>query len=1454
LLLLLSYSTFTLSTSAAIAASHLSNNSQYGTGQLRSTISVNGTSSLPFQESTTNITVVNNSLLNLTAGIHLINLRPGQVVTPVGFVVNASQVVIVRDNKTVVSAPLQDKNKPLGINPQSRTPTINSWIIDSYYNYFSAPLTFMYAEWRVPSSPPTTGSTVFWFPGLQSNSHIIQPVLQWGPSSAGGGNYWILANWWAGCQGCTFYVSNYIQVYPGDLIYGFMSLSGTTWTIGSFDVTTNSGPNVLHVQDSDTYWDSVITLEGYSINTCDQFSGGVSFETIDLDAGLTVLTPSWGATDAVSGVCGLDQNDIIIRSPSQVILNTADPHWYSHSVPGAITLGGYFDITLTVRNLAGSDVQTAQLSFPSPISSVQITSTDMTANVYSAGSSVNGCYSSCTLTASYPFAEGSASFSTGQTHYITVRVYPSQVGVFTVYFKTVAMVNGVNLYFASDWDPTSGSTDQQGEYVNSFTLTVNSPPTVSVTVYSIDLSQKGQDPATQTDIHGSIFNNYQSSASTTTYTFNVPANTQITFSVSSNPNGWSFSNWWDDYGFTQYNSQSLTINVGSSNHKVAAFFTSFDFSMSNSGTIAIPRGGSGQNTITVTLTSGSTQSVSLSCSSGLPSGASCSFNPQSQNPTFTSTLTVSSSSSTPTGSYTITVTGTGGGKSRTTQFTLTVNLPLYHSYISPPSPPNGGTVTSSPVTLEVQITSDGGAVGGAAVAIYVDGPMACQGTSDASGYFSCSYSLSQVGHTYHWLAYAIKSGYSDIESGAWTFTYALGVQITVTSSPTGSSFVTVDGTTIASPHTFTWVVGSSHTLAANSPVGCGSGCRYVWTSWSDGGDQSHSISAPSSPTTYTANFKTQYYLTVTSPYGSPTPSSNWFDTGSISASVSSPVSGGTGTQYACTGWTGSGSVPATGSSCSTSFTINAPSSITWNWKTQYYLTVNSAYGSPNPNSNWFDAGTPMVASVSSPVSGGTGTRYVCTGWTGSGSVPSSGSTCSTNFNMNAPSGITWNWKTQYQLTITLDGHGTTTPLSGAWYDSGRSIIVTISSDGTNSSNTRYLISTITGSGGGSYSGSSNPFTVTMNAPITESVAWMTQYTLTVNLNGHGTSGPSSGNWYNSAASVQVTIGGDTSSNSSNTRYVYNGAAGSGSGSFTGSANPFTVTMNAPITESIVWQTQYMLTTIANPPTAGVVTPTSGWQNAGATVTIQATPNPDYSFVGWIGSGSGSFSGLGSPSITMNGPITETANFLMSTSISTSVSTSSISIASSVGLSGSITPNPSSVQVTLSLSIDSGSTWVTFMTVMTDGSGGYSTGWAPPYPGSFLLKASWSGNGQFAGSTSSPVSLTVIGSVTPTPTLLLFAPSTVSRSQLVTLSITVFNPTSSPLNANVTVQITGPSNYVSFDVIQIQVGASSQLTTYFDWTVPNQSGAYSVTVGLLQARPGGIDTGTIQPVTGTIQVT
>ena len=266
------------------------------------------------------------------------------------------------------------------------------------------------------------------------------------------------------------------------------------------------------------------------------------------------------------------------------------------------------------------------------------------------------------------------------------------------------------------------------------------------------------------------------------------------------------------------------------------------------------------------------------------------------------------------------------------------------------------------------------------------------------------------------------------------------------------------------PVSFSWGVGSVHSFAFQSPLVVGSNTeQYVWTSTTGlSSSQSTSITI----TTYGSiigNYKTQYYLTVSSAYDSPSPSSGWFDSGSsVTESVTSPVSGGSGTQYVCTGWSGSGSVPASGTASSVTFAITQASSIAWNWKTQYYLTVTSAYDSPSPVSGWFDSGASVTESVTSPVSGGSGTQYVCTGWSGSGSVPASGTTSSVTFTIGAPSAITWNWKTQYYLTV-LSAYDSPSPSSG-WFDSGSSVTDSVTSPTPGPAGTQYVCTGWSGTG------------------------------------------------------------------------------------------------------------------------------------------------------------------------------------------------------------------------------------------------------------------------------------------------------------------------------------------------------------------------------------------------------
>jgi hypothetical protein len=166
---------------------------------------------------------------------------------------------------------------------------------------------------------------------------------------------------------------------------------------------------------------------------------------------------------------------------------------------------------------------------------------------------------------------------------------------------------------------------------------------------------------------------------------------------------------------------------------------------------------------------------------------------------------------------------------------------------------------------------------------------------------------------------AVTSVFFDVSNTNFTVTQTGGtIQATVQTNPTGRSF-TVDGTTFGATQTFSWTQGSSHTIATSSPQSGATGTQYVWSNWSDGGGISHTV-APTVNASFTANFTTQYFLTMTAGAGGTvSPLTNWFNSGQ-SVPITATPNGG----FVFNGWTGSGSGSFTGLTNPTSVTMNGP--------------------------------------------------------------------------------------------------------------------------------------------------------------------------------------------------------------------------------------------------------------------------------------------------------------------------------------------------------------------------------------------------------------------------------------------------------------------------------------------------------------------------------------------------
>ena len=182
---------------------------------------------------------------------------------------------------------------------------------------------------------------------------------------------------------------------------------------------------------------------------------------------------------------------------------------------------------------------------------------------------------------------------------------------------------------------------------------------------------------------------------------------------------------------------------------------------------------------------------------------------------------------------------------------------------------------------------------------------------------------------------ANQAGTSDYNAAAPTIQDILitapplpaNVTVVIQTTPPGLQFTVTDtgGTaTYTAPYSFSWTRNSSHTIAAVSTQSGGVGVRYAFSTWSDGGTQSHAVS-PGTNTTYTANFLTQYQLTTTTDgHGSAIPVQQWYYAGYSAGITVTPASG-----YIFSAWSltsGAGPI-ANPSSASTSVTMNGPNTV-----------------------------------------------------------------------------------------------------------------------------------------------------------------------------------------------------------------------------------------------------------------------------------------------------------------------------------------------------------------------------------------------------------------------------------------------------------------------------------------------------------------------------------------------
>jgi hypothetical protein len=135
--------------------------------------------------------------------------------------------------------------RALAGSPDAQVPGLGTgWIVFASWNT-RALVTSFTTTWVVPRAPTThSGQLIYLFNGIQNSTMIYQPVLQWGTSPAGGGDYWAVASWYVDSQGGPAFHSDLTPVSPGTVLTGIMTLAGQSPQVTVGNNTTRSTPFV----------------------------------------------------------------------------------------------------------------------------------------------------------------------------------------------------------------------------------------------------------------------------------------------------------------------------------------------------------------------------------------------------------------------------------------------------------------------------------------------------------------------------------------------------------------------------------------------------------------------------------------------------------------------------------------------------------------------------------------------------------------------------------------------------------------------------------------------------------------------------------------------------------------------------------------------------------------------------------------------------------------------------------------------------------------------------------------------------------------------------------------------------------------------------------------------------------------------------------------------------------
>ena len=352
-----------------------------------------------------------------------------------------------------------------------------------------------------------------------------------------------------------------------------------------------------------------------------------------------------------------------------------------------------------------------------------------------------------------------------------------------------------------------------------------------------------------------------------------------------------------------------------------------------------------------------------------------------------------------------------------------------------------------------------------------------------------------------------SDGFHPNDSGAEVIaqTFATKVQI-LSLSPSSEQVASVGAGgrsfSVVTPLSWTATANQSWITIVSGAAGTGNGTVTFDVAGQVGPARSGTIrvSSGSFSRTFTVNQSASPSLTVASRYGTPVPAAGtyWLSAGTPASSSigDSPVLIGASTQYVCTGWAGTGSAPASGTNLETgTFTVMNASSVTWLWKTNYWLELTPTEGGTlTVASGWFPRGSNVVIRAV-PDAG-----YKFVGWTGPYNTTAETfyATMTASKSFLATFALATN-----SLTVT-SSQGTPVPAGTTWMRKDTVTNASVASPVVVGATTQYVCTGWTGTGSAPASGigaDTGPFGLANNSTV--AWRWRTNYWLATAAQGSG---------------------------------------------------------------------------------------------------------------------------------------------------------------------------------------------------------------------------------------------------------------------------------------------------------------------------------------------------------------